>query len=42
MRDPGLDVVETIEQGPSRNSQFTVNAQQVSLIEDDGDEEMLE
>ncbi len=39
LRDPGLDVVETIDAGPSRNSQFTVNAQQVSLNDD---EEILE
>ncbi len=40
LKDPGLDVVETIEDGPARNSQFTVNAQQVSLNDDD--EELLE
>ena len=40
LKDPGLDVVETIEEGPSRNSQFTVNAQQVSLNDDD--EELME
>jgi len=41
LRDPGLDVVETVEEGQSRNSQFTVNAQQVSLNDDD-EEETLE
>ena len=41
LKDPGLDVVETIEQGASRNSRFTVNARQVSL-NDDEDGEVLE
>jgi type IV pilus assembly protein PilN len=31
LRDPGLDVVETVEDGASRNAEFTVFAQQVSL-----------
>ena len=35
-----LKTFETIEDGPARNSQFTVNAQQVSLNDDD--EELLE
>ena len=40
LNDPGLDVVETVEEGPARNSQFTDNARQVSLNDDD--EELLE
>jgi len=33
LRDPGLDVVQTVDSGPSRNSQFTVFAQQVPMAE---------
>ena len=34
LRDPGLNVVETIDNGPSRNALFTLFAQQVSLSGD--------
>ena len=34
LRDPGLDVVETIDQGPGRNAQFTLFMQQISMDED--------
>jgi len=33
MRDPALDVVETREVGPGRNSRFTLAAQQVPMAE---------
>ena len=36
LRDPGLDVVETIEDGTARNAQFTIFAQQISLNDDEG------
>jgi type IV pilus assembly protein PilN len=35
MRDPGLDVVETVEDGAARNAEFTIFAQQVSLNDDE-------
>lgn len=35
MRDPGLDVVQTVEAGPARNAEFTIFAQQISMNEDD-------
>lgn len=31
LREPGLDVVETVEAGAARNAQFTIFAQQISL-----------
>jgi type IV pilus assembly protein PilN len=31
LRDPGLDLVETVASGVDRNSQFRLNAQQVSM-----------
>jgi type IV pilus assembly protein PilN len=34
LRDPGLDVVETVDLGPMRNAQFTVFAQQVPIDEE--------
>jgi type IV pilus assembly protein PilN len=34
LREPGLDVVETVETGPGKNSQFTMFAQQVSIADD--------
>jgi type IV pilus assembly protein PilN len=34
LRNPGLDVVETVDSGPTKNAQFKVFAQQVSV---DGD-----
>ena len=34
MREPGLDVVETVDTGPSRNAQFTIFAQQVSMTDE--------
>jgi type IV pilus assembly protein PilN len=40
LRDPGLDVVETVATGPARNSQFTIFAQQVSMS--DASEEALQ
>ena len=36
LRDPGLDVVETTEDGPARNANFTIFAQQVSVNDEDG------
>jgi type IV pilus assembly protein PilN len=33
LRDPGLDVVQTVDSGPSRNAQFTIFAQQVPMAE---------
>jgi type IV pilus assembly protein PilN len=30
LREPGLDIVETFDQGPSRNAQFKIFALQVS------------
>jgi type IV pilus assembly protein PilN len=33
LRDPGLDVVQTVDSGPTRNAQFTLFAQQVPLAE---------
>lgn len=41
LKDPGLDVVQTVTSGPARNSEFTVFAQQVSMTEEeDLDEEV--
>ena len=37
LRDPGLDVVETVNSGVDRNSQFKVFAQQVPLNTPEGD-----
>jgi len=34
LKDPGLDVVETVEQGSAKTAQFTVFAQQVSASEE--------
>ena len=34
LRDPGLDVVETVETGSSKTAQFTVFAQQVSTTDE--------
>ena len=34
MREPGLDVVETVDTGASRNAQFTIFAQQVSMTDE--------
>jgi type IV pilus assembly protein PilN len=36
MRDPGLDVVETVEDGAARNAQFTVFFQQISVNDEEG------
>jgi len=36
LRDPGLDVVETTEEGPARNASFTIFAQQISVNDDEG------
>src|SRR5690606_23400010 len=33
LRNPGLDVVQTVTNGPSRNAQFTIFAQQVPMAE---------
>jgi type IV pilus assembly protein PilN len=33
LRNPGLDVVQTVEAGPSRNAQFTIFAQQIPMAE---------
>jgi type IV pilus assembly protein PilN len=35
LRNPGLDVVETIDLGPMRNAQFTLFMQQVSMTEEE-------
>jgi type IV pilus assembly protein PilN len=37
LRDPGLDVVETVDLGPMRNAQFTIFMQQVPM-DDEQDE----
>ena len=34
LRDPGLDVVETVDLGPMRNAQFTIFMQQVSMTDE--------
>ncbi len=39
LRDPGLDVVETVDLGPMRNAQFTLFMQQVTQ---DDDEELVQ
>lgn len=36
LRDPGLDVVETTEDGPSRNANFSIFAQQISINNEEG------
>ena len=36
LRDPGLDVVQTIVNGAARNAQFTIFAQQVSMNDEEG------
>jgi type IV pilus assembly protein PilN len=35
LRNPGLDVVETIDLGPMRNAQFTLFMQQISMTEEE-------
>jgi type IV pilus assembly protein PilN len=35
LREPGLDVVETVVAGPSRNAQFTIFAEQVSMTDEE-------
>lgn len=35
LRDPGLDVVETTEEGPARNANFSIFAQQISVNDED-------
>ena len=37
LRDPGLDVVETVEDGAARNAEFTIFAQQVSISDEEGE-----
>jgi type IV pilus assembly protein PilN len=39
LKDPGLDVVQTVDAGPARNSQFTLFAQQVTMTEEPVEEE---
>jgi type IV pilus assembly protein PilN len=39
LRDPALEIVETVTDGPARMSQFTLYAQQVSMV---GDAESVE
>ncbi|HLF12349.1 MAG TPA: PilN domain-containing protein [Gammaproteobacteria bacterium] len=34
LREPGLDIVETVEAGPAKNAQFTMFAEQVSMAEE--------
>jgi hypothetical protein len=36
LRDPGLDVVQTVVNGAARNAQFTIFAQQVSVNDEEG------
>ena len=36
LRDPGLDVVQTIVNGAARNAEFTIFAQQVSVNDEEG------
>jgi len=40
LRDPGLDVVETVDDGPSRNANFTLFAQQISVNDEEGVDDM--
>jgi type IV pilus assembly protein PilN len=40
LRDPGLDVVETVDDGPSRNANFTLFAQQISVNDEEGLDDM--
>ncbi len=35
LRDPGLDVVQTVNDGPSRNAEFTVFAQQIAMDDEE-------
>jgi type IV pilus assembly protein PilN len=35
LRDPALDVVETVVAGPAKNSKFTLYAQQISMTEEE-------
>ena len=35
LTDPGLEVIDTVSQGTSRNAQFTVYARQVSMVDDE-------
>jgi type IV pilus assembly protein PilN len=35
LRDPGLDVVQTVPTGPARSAQFTVFAQEISVTDDE-------
>jgi type IV pilus assembly protein PilN len=35
LRDPGLDVVQTVDTGPARASEFTIFAQQVPMSDED-------
>lgn len=37
LKDPGLDVVQTVDTGPSRNAQFTLFAQQVTKGDEPAD-----
>lgn len=39
LTDPGLDVIETVDRGRQRDSQFTLFAQQVSKVEPAGEEQ---
>jgi type IV pilus assembly protein PilN len=36
LRDPGLDVVQTVVNGAARNAQFTIFAQQISVNDEEG------
>jgi len=40
LREPGLDVVETTEEGPARNANFGIFAQQVSVNDDESEMEL--
>ena len=39
LKDPGLDVVETKDTGPSRSSEFTIFASQATRTNEEGEEE---
>jgi type IV pilus assembly protein PilN len=38
LKDPGLDVVQSVDSGPEELAQFTVFAQQVTVDDEDGDD----
>jgi type IV pilus assembly protein PilN len=38
LRDPGLDVVQTVDAGPARTAEFTIFAQQVPMADEDAEQ----